>query len=203
MSDKLTERKQEGGSAMLCNKCQQREAKIYCTEIVNGLKKEQYLCEQCAAEYASFQMGGEETKKEMPSGSLFSGLLEKEYKNQEEKMDEMPTCSNCGMSYSEFLKTGKFGCAQCYSEFGKVFDKSLKQIQGNDTHHGKIPNGFVSPAQKAIDDISEIDKLTLKLQYAIEKEQYEEAAKLRDMIHKMRNNDDDDSSAQQEEIDNA
>ncbi len=188
---------------MLCNKCQQREAKIYCTEIINGVKKEQYLCEQCAAEYASFQMNGVDTKKDMPSSSLLSGLLEKNYKNQEVKMDEMPTCSNCELNYNDFLRTEKFGCSQCYNEFRNVLNKSLKQIQGSDTHHGKVPKGYVTSADKAIDDISEIDKLTLKLQYAVEKEQYEEAARLRDIIHSKRNNKEAGVSAQQEEIDNA
>lgn len=188
---------------MLCDKCHKREAKIYCTEIIDGIKKEQYLCEQCAAEYASFQMNGEVSKKDMPAGSLLSGLLEKGY-NNEEKMDGMPRCEGCGMSYSEFLKTGKFGCQKCYGTFGKVFDKSLKQIQGSDTHHGKIPKGFVTSADKAIDNISEIDKLTLKLQYAIEKEEFEEAARLRDIIRDMRSKEKKDiSSAQQEEINNA
>lgn len=188
---------------MLCDKCHKREAKIYCTEIIDGIKKEQYLCEQCAAEYASFQMNGEASRKDMPAGSLLSGLLEKGYSN-EEKMDGMPRCEGCGMSYSEFLKTGKFGCPKCYGTFGKVFDKSLKQIQGSDTHHGKIPKGFVTSADRAIDSISEIDKLTLKLQYAIEKEEFEEAARLRDIIRDMRSKEKKDiSSAQQEEINNA
>lgn len=191
---------------MLCDKCHKREAKIYCTEIINGIKKEQYLCEQCAAEYASFQMNGDSVKKEMPGSSLLSSLLEKGYRNQEEKMDgmQMPTCEGCGMRYNEFLKTGRFGCPQCYSTFGKVFDKSLKQIQGSDVHHGKVPKGFVTSADKALDNISELDKLTLKLQYAVEKEEFEEAARLRDLIRDMRNKKEEKSSSvSQEEINNA
>lgn len=188
---------------MLCDKCHNREAKIYCTEIIDGVKKEQYLCEQCAAEYASFQMNGEVTKKDMPESSLLSGLLAKSY-NEEEKTDGMPRCQGCGMSYSEFLKTGNFGCQKCYGTFGEVFNKSLKQIQGSDTHHGKIPKGFVTSADKAIDNISEIDKLTFKLQYAIEKEEFEEAARLRDIIRDLHSKEKkDNSSAQQEEINNA
>lgn len=171
---------------MLCDKCHKREAKIYCTEIINGEKKEQYLCEQCAADYASFQMNGVAVKKEMSVTSLLSGLLEKGYGNQEDKMDGTTRCKGCGMSYREFLKTGKFGCPECYGTFGKVFDKSLRQIQGSDTHHGKIPKGFVTAADRAIDSISEIDKLSLKLQYAVEKEEFEEAAKLRDVIRELR-----------------
>lgn len=190
---------------MLCDKCHKREAKIYCTEIIDGQKKEQHLCEQCAADYASFQMNGtEDGKREMAVGSLLSGLLEKGYRNQEDNMDGIPRCGGCGMSYSEFLKTGKFGCPTCYGTFGKVFDKSLKQIQGSDTHHGKVPKGFVSEADKAIDSIPEIDKLTLKLQYAIEKEEYEEAARLRDIIRDLKKKkQENEDSISQEECNNA
>ncbi|SES73672.1 UvrB/UvrC motif-containing protein [[Clostridium] polysaccharolyticum] len=188
---------------MLCGKCQKREAKIYCTEIIDGIKKEQYLCEQCAAEYASFQMNGERPKKEMQDESLLSGLLEKGYRNEDDKEEGGKRCGRCGLSYNDFLKTGRFGCSNCYTAFGKVFDKSLKQIQGSDSHHGKIPKGFVTSADKVVENISEIDKLTLKLQYAVEKEEFEEAARLRDIIREKRNAAKEDKSAAQEEINNA
>jgi len=171
---------------VLCDKCQKREAKIYCTEIINGEKKEQYLCEVCAAQYASYQMGLTEFDKEISVESLLSSLLEKGYKLQEEKEEQIPVCPSCKMSYEEFLKVGKFGCSGCYKAFGKVFDKSLKQIQGSETHHGKVPRGFVSEAEHVIENLSEIDKLSLKLQYAIEKEEFEEAAKLRDRIRALK-----------------
>lgn len=185
---------------MLCDKCHKREAKIYCTEIVDGKKREQYLCEQCAADYASFQVGGEQEKKETQESSLLSGLLEKGYENQEETIDGVPKCENCGMRYKEFQKTGLFGCPTCYDTFGQFFEGSLKQIQGSETHHGKIPKGFVTSADRAIDLIPEIDKLTLKLQYAIEKEQYEDAAKIRDRIRSLKSMNNKDS---QEGMNNA
>jgi len=190
---------------MLCDKCQKREAKIYCTEIINSQKKEQHLCEQCAADYASFQINGaEKGKREMAVESLLSRLLEKGYRNQETHVDGFPVCRRCKMSYSEFLKTGKFGCPMCYETFGKVFDKSLKQIQGSDTHYGKVPKGFVSAADKVISSIPEIDKLMLKLQYAIEKEEYEEAARLRDIIRELKKKEQEDkNSIPQEECRNA
>ena len=171
---------------MLCDKCHKREAKIYCTEIIDGEKKEQYLCELCAAEYASYQMGLIEVNKEMAVENLLSSLLEKGFVQNKEKKEEVPVCKSCHMTYEEFLKIGKFGCSQCYATFGKVFDKSLKQIQGNETHHGKIPKGFVSATTQMIENLSEIEKLSLKLQYAVEKEEFEEAAKLRDQIRALK-----------------
>ncbi len=117
---------------------------------------------------------------------LESGYEEKLEEGNEEKKEEVPVCKSCHMTYEEFLKVGKFGCSQCYATFGKVFDKSLKQIQGNETHHGKIPKGFVSATTQMIENLSEIEKLSLKLQYAVEKEEFEEAAKLRDQIRALK-----------------
>ncbi len=186
---------------MLCDKCHKRQAKIYCTEIVNGKKKEQYLCETCAAQYTSFQMNKFNGNREMSARILLSDLLEKSYENQKKKLEEMPKCPSCGMDYNEFLDKGRFGCAQCYHAFGKVFDRSLEQIQGSEIHRGKIPKGFLTSADKAIQSISEIEKLTLKLQYAVEKEEFEEAARLRDLIRALKKKQE--SSKSQEEISNA
>ncbi|SFR69406.1 UvrB/UvrC motif-containing protein [Anaeromicropila populeti] len=171
---------------MLCDKCHKREARIYCTEIVNGVKKEQYLCEECAAEYASFHLEAVGVSKEVNLGNLLSGLLDNVYKEEHKKLQESVKCKECGMTYEEFLTNGKFGCANCYEAFGKIFDKSLLQIQGSDKHIGKIPKNFMSKTEKVISEITEIDKMSLKLQDAVEKEEFEEAARLRDLIRELR-----------------
>jgi protein arginine kinase activator len=61
----------------------------------------------------------------------------------------------------------------------------LKSIQGAEVHTGKRPKGFVinNTGRK---DISEAEKLSLMLQEAIEKEEFEEAARLRDLIKQMK-----------------
>lgn len=170
---------------MLCDKCKKNEAKIYYTEIINGEKKEQHLCEECATEYTSFQMGTPFMNQELTLGSLLSTILGNYYNNnphEQEQTEKEPHCDGCGMSYSEFMKEGRFGCEKCYDSFQKILEKSIKSIQGSDTHTGKKPKGFETKTEKLVKELPEIDKLSIRLQDAIEKEEFEEAAKLRDRI---------------------
>lgn len=173
---------------MLCEKCHKREAKVYCTEIINGEKKEQRLCEECAAEYASFKLESAGFKGFDITG-LLAGILNGSSQEQQavnaEPLEEL-SCPVCGLTFQEFLQKGKFGCAGCYRSFGKVLEKSFRQIQGNEKHTGKRPKGYVSPVEKAVKQLTEADRLTLKLQEAVEKEEFEEAARLRDQIRELK-----------------
>ena len=175
---------------MLCNRCQKRDAKILYTEIINGVKKEQHLCEECATDYTSFQMEKPLMNSELTLGDLLSTLLDN-YTTADKKTpgESAPvlTCSNCGTTYEEFTQKGRFGCAQCYRSFHDPLGKTMKSIQGAEVHTGKRPKGFVTATSEPVRmDIPETEKLSMRLQEAIEKEEFEEAARLRDLIKQMR-----------------
>lgn len=173
------------GGIMMCNKCKKKEAKIYCTEIINGEKKEQYLCEECAAEYASFKIESAGINMESGLGSLLSSILGGYYQEREpqDKTEaEEIKCPGCNLTYSEFLSEGKFGCGNCYRSFDRMLEKSIKQIQGTERHTGKRPVGYVSPMEQVMNGLTDVEKMTMKLHEAVEKEEYEEAARLRDLI---------------------
>ncbi|BBF45316.1 nucleotide excision repair protein, with UvrB/UvrC motif [Lachnospiraceae bacterium KM106-2] len=174
---------------MLCDRCHKREARIYYTEIIGGQKKEQHLCRECAAEYTSWDFDSQENNKEVSIGNLLSSILSNYYGGSKKEKDSKYhgiTCSNCKMTYDEFIQGGKFGCSQCYQTFSKQLDKSITRLQGAQAHVGKRPNGFVSHTDQIIRKLSEIDRLELKLQDAVEKEEFEEAAKLRDQIRELK-----------------
>ena len=129
---------------MLCDICQTRQAKIFYTEIVNGQKKEQHLCEQCASEYTAVPindiLGGQGLSS---IGSILSGILSSYSKAKgkslsSEKRGEA-VCPECGTSESEFLKTGRTGCPVCYNVFRDMIAKNFKTMQGGMTHTGKEP----------------------------------------------------------------
>lgn len=169
---------------MLCDKCQKREARIYYTEIFNGEKKEQHLCEECASEFTSFHLESAGLNKEISLGGLFSSIFgnyQGEAQNAEQKKPTFQ-CKTCGMTYEEFIQEGKLGCADCYKSFSKVLDRSLKQIHGASVHTGKKPHGYMTQTEQIVQEVTPIDKLSIRLQEAIEKEEFEEAAKLRDEI---------------------
>ncbi|NLE65424.1 MAG: hypothetical protein GX606_05880 [Elusimicrobia bacterium] len=102
-------------------------------------------------------------------------------------------CPTCGLTYDEFRKLGRFGCAQCYVAFHSQLRTLLKKIHGSNSHLGKHPE-HVSPlvidevpSSGAVTDPGEeaLDHLRLRLQKAIMEEDFEQAAVLRDKIRKI------------------
>lgn len=178
---------------MLCDRCKKREATVYYTEIIDGKKKEQHLCEECASEYTKFQMKSSLQNKEITLGSVLSNILTNYYNEQQkgkEEKKESIKCPECGMTYDTFVLDGKFGCAICYKTFGKLLDKNFRQVQGACNHVGKKPKGFLSETDRIINGLSDVERLTIQLQDAIEKEEFEKAAKLRDRIRELRREED-------------
>lgn len=181
---------------MLCDKCHKREARIYYTEIVNGEKKEQYLCEECAAQYTSFQI--DKSSPDGGLGSLLSSILSSYYGEKASAPAaavKSVTCPVCGITYEEVLKAGKLGCADCYHVFGEIVERTLRQTQGADTHIGKTPKKLKKTAKKAVKKPVEkkeetkeeyMEKLAIKLQKAVDLEEFEEAARLRDEIRSLK-----------------
>lgn len=131
---------------MLCDICQTKPAKIFYTEIVNGEKKEQHLCEDCASEYTAVPlneiMGG--AQGQLSIGSILSGILSKYAKDNSEEGSGIQKridtrCPECGTSESEFLKIGRLGCPVCYNAFSNLITKNFKTMQGGLQHTGKEP----------------------------------------------------------------
>lgn len=173
---------------MLCDRCQKKEATVLYTEIINGIKKEQHLCEECATDYTSFQMGKTLINSELSLNDLLSTLLGAYNTSHTMEPGKKPAviCTQCGTTFEEFMQKGKFGCAQCYRSFHDELSKTLKGIQGSVTHTGKRPKGYISTTNRILKDLTETERLGLKLQEAIEKEEFEEAARLRDVIRQLK-----------------
>lgn len=174
---------------MLCDRCQNKDAKVLYTEIINGVKTEQHLCEECATNYSSFQMEKPLLNSDMTLNSLLSTLLGSYNANTTEKSDikkQGLVCKNCGTTFDAFLTRGRFGCSECYGSFNSELGKTFRRIQGAETHTGKRPKEYIAANEKKIDNLTEEQKLTLGLQEAIRKEEFEEAARLRDLIRDLK-----------------
>lgn len=159
---------------MLCQHCQKRVANVHFTQIVNNNKVEMYLCEQCAKEKGKISFASP-----LNANDFFSGLMG--YANAASSITsdiQSNVCEKCGMSYEEFQKVGKLGCSNCYTVYGDKLSPLLKRIHGSVEHHGKVPHR-ISEAVKAT---REVEKLKLELGKAIQEEEYEKAAQLRDRI---------------------
>lgn len=159
---------------MLCEKCKTNQATVHVERNVNNIKTEYNLCFPCALAI-NMEMSFDEIIKE-----FLGSVIELENGKSPEGEEEKPnlTCPGCGMSYQEFREAGKLGCSQCYNAFRQQIDAILKNIHGSGEHLGKVPRS----ASQTVLNKRELGTLRTKLREAIENEEYEAAAELRDKI---------------------
>lgn len=167
---------------MLCQECGVKPATLHFTKIVSGEKTEFHICESCAREKGELIPG---TAGGFSIHSLLSGLLDLEGADKEKSAATRTTqslqCENCGMTYSQFSKLGRFGCSSCYKYFNSALDPLFKRVHGSTTHVGKIPKR----AGAQIMFKRQIDELKQELQQSITQEEFETAAQLRDQIRRL------------------
>ena len=102
---------------MLCENCKEREATVHFTEIMNGRVQKHHLCKECAAQ---MEMMGY-ASNEVPFVKLLTGMLAAgQTQEQGENPLQYVRCPKCGMTYEEFTRVGKFGCAECIDVFGPL-----------------------------------------------------------------------------------
>src|SRR5690349_15180849 len=158
---------------MKCDNCN-KPATVHLTEIRNGKKIEKHLCEQCAA-----QSEGLPVKSHTPINELLTNFVMAHSGLQKEVGQQ---CEGCGITWAEFRQSGLFGCPNDYVVFEKDLTPLLQRAHEGATHHvGKVPvrkGGTGVPMKRQID----VAKLRKELARAVESEDYERAAKLRDQI---------------------
>ena len=158
---------------MKCDNCN-KTATVHLTEIKSGKKIEKHLCEQCAA-----QNEGLPVKSHRPINELLTNFVMAHSGLQKEVGQ---ACDNCGITWAEFRQGGLFGCANDYTSFEKDLTPLLQRAHEGATHHvGKVPTrrgGTGVPMKRQVD----LTKLRKELAKAVEGEDYERAAKLRDQI---------------------
>jgi protein arginine kinase activator len=158
---------------MKCDNCN-KTATVHLTEIKHGKKIEKHLCEQCAA-----QNEGLPVKSHTPINELLTNFV-MAHSGLTKEVGHV--CDNCGITWAEFRQGGLFGCANDYQVFEKDLTPLLQRAHEGATHHvGKVPTrrgGSGVPMKRQID----LTKLRKELAKAVEAEDYERAAKLRDQI---------------------
>ena len=90
-------------------------------------------------------------------------------------------CSGCGMALPEFQQAAMYGCAKCYDTFRAIVEPLLMHYHGESQHVGKAPTRGGGEAKKRQDR----RQLQKQLDAAVQKENYEEAARLRDRIKEL------------------
>jgi len=157
---------------MKCQRCKKQEASVHLTDInPDGDKSERHLCDQCAQEEGV-------TIKAHPVqlNSLLSNFVMASAGVQE--LTDLK-CDQCGLTFVEFRNQGMLGCPNDYDVFGKALDSLIDRVHGGADHHvGKSPKTEEGVANKH----RERARLRRELESAVEREEYELAASLRDQL---------------------
>ena len=165
---------------MICDECGKNKATVHLTEIVNEQITKLNLCESCA------KQKGSEAEQHFGIADLLSALSDVEAPQPAAAGGTVSTksrCQRCGMTYEDFKKLGRLGCSECYAAFRTSLVPLLKRIHGANQHLGKAPTATAVKEFKATSKLQEeLEAAKQELLKAVKKEEFEEAAALRDKI---------------------
>lgn len=162
---------------MICEQCGERPATVIVKRNQQGHVTERHLCHVCAAEDHNINFSFDQDP--MAIHNLLANWFPKQQAAVSPVKKEIPVCPSCGFTFQKFLSLGKFGCAECYSTFSPQLIEILRRVQnGNTEHTGKIPASYGTTLKIK----KEIEELRKQMQTAIQDENFEEAAMLRDKV---------------------
>lgn len=178
---------------MKCQKCKKNEATTHIKRVINGEFEEYELCSECAKEMGFGKIfNGFASSFESDFNSLFGSFFE----NALPARTQATRCDTCGSSYIDIQRTGMMGCADCYKLFESEIMPTIRKVHGNTTHCGKNSAAFNARRAKAVSEepvvkepVNELDRLKAELNEAIENQEFEKAAELRDSIKAMEGDD--------------
>jgi protein arginine kinase activator len=151
-----------------CERCSS-PATVHITEVLGEAKfEEHHVCESCYPKYL------QESQSKTPGSAITAdsgGDLEEQLFGQQE-------CPDCGIKFVDFRNSHRLGCARDYQVFQTELMPLLENIHGETRHVGKTPRRY--PQTKKAE--AELTQLRQRLKRAVEREDYEEAARLRDQI---------------------
>lgn len=185
---------------MLCQSCHKNTANTRIKTIVNGEVTEYALCSECAQKlgynnlFGSFGNFGHFGNFDNDFFDGFGNLLGGFFGN--EAADKSVTrCSKCGASFEDISRSGKVGCAECYKTFRNLLLPSIQRIHGTAHHRGKRPGSLAMQVVQKQEIVptppaepkakTPLEEKKEALQKAIQEQNFEQAAVLRDEIREM------------------
>lgn len=161
---------------MRCDRCGEREAEVHLTQIEQGELDTVHLCEACADE----QGVTADAVGEAPLADFLAEMGKGESQAMLPAVSE--SCPYCGTSASDFRRTGRLGCAQCWVHFEEQLEALVRRIHGSTEHVGKL---YLADAAEEEDRQTRLTQLRRRLKRAVETEDFEAAADLRDQIDEL------------------
>ncbi len=160
---------------MMCDNCGKNTANTMIEKNINGKKTRMYLCPECAA-----KSGALDPFKYGFDGFGMNNILSTMLGSSEEAHEDK--CPFCGSTFAEIARHGKAGCAKCYDAFYDRLSATIYRLHGDTVHKGKLPKN----AGEKISQKRRLGDLKKQLQKAIEAQEFEQAARLRDEINDLR-----------------
>jgi protein arginine kinase activator len=154
---------------MMCQRCH-NEATIHLHEPSKGERRELHLCRTCA------KKAGVALPETAPNLALDAVVQDLIVANVGELVGELAqsSCADCGVKFMEFRAGGRLGCPQDYWVFSKGLLPLLLRYHGATRHVGKVARRHEGASERL--------RLRTRLREAIAREDYEEAARLRDLL---------------------
>src|SRR5688500_7806151 len=157
---------------MMCDVCRERDASVHLTRVVQGEVTLQYLCPKCAAEL------GIETVASTPQTVLGEVLNAVQQQGNTNPLESVH-CSLRGKTLKDLRSTGSLGCARCYDACEASMRELLRKVHGNAQHVGRK---YVAPMPEISARASTLGELRDRLRRAIDNEEFELAASIRDKL---------------------
>ena len=163
---------------MLCQNCGKYEATTHVKRIVNGESAEAHLCSDCAKALGYNDVFG-------GFGNTFGDLLGSFFGEPQVSAISSRTirCEKCGNTFNDIVNSGKIGCADCYTTFYDKLLPNLQRIHGKTRHEGKNPTIIKAEVTNSANQIEDLEE---QLRIAIERQNFEKAAQLRDKINELK-----------------
>lgn len=153
----------------MCDRCGKNPAVIHLTRIAHSGCSELHLCLQCVT-------GAVKTNQQ---NANVHNAISQTIARQLDGAGEMPArCEGCGYTVEDIRKTGRMGCAQCYRTFERLIGPTISALR---KAAGAMPGAAGEPAQEGRDEAA-IRGLREQMRQAVNREEYETAARLRDQI---------------------
>jgi protein arginine kinase activator len=154
----------------LCDLCGKGDGTMKVSQLdKDGKVTEMSICAECAR-----QRGFTEVEKLKANNAE----IITELKTRIDEGDSKLVCPSCGLSYAEFKRQGRLGCAECYVSFHDQLVPLVRRIHDAVQHVGRTASGGRKQAQIKMN----VQKLREALSGAIQDEDYEKAAALRDQL---------------------
>lgn len=154
----------------ICQICGMHPATTHIKQSINGCVTEVYVCSQCAS-----SSGIGFANNEAAVGNMLSGLFSRPLFRT---VDQTAVCPTCGSTYPLIVRRGRVGCPDCYITFYDQLSPSVQRIHGKSMHVGR------SVAAEGLKDtpVDALTKLKQELADAVEAQEFERCATLRDQI---------------------